>query len=1019
MRNIDHSPLNIDHSPLAIDHWLRRCWLQLALFTVTCSLFTSPAQAQTIGDAFYVYTKDGNISTFLRSEVTEFYYGFEDEEGVTHDDPVMQLIVMGDSVNKILLSDIDSVSFVTPATVYQPGVIRIEDGLMDFVESSDSLTIQFAANTQPSILPKVGDRLVTLEMNEKFPYGFVGEVKSVSGTTVECSKVSLTDVFDTYYNVSGNFSTPVEESRRIPLEYDWDYDKYIILDPIVRNFTPEMEDIIEEGDFTLSGQAKLKLTITPKIHVKATVIVSPKRGMKMNATLTGDFNTLAELGVYGKMKWTPEWRSKDIRLARIPIPYVPLFFVYLNPGAYANMSGELTADMQDQFDLQVQATMERDLLKLVQKKPTLNFRVSNHKFTPGNLSLKGSFELGGYVELGINCVSSDIAKFCVRAQAGPEVSSSLALHSSDVINAKTSPELYNRLSDVRVDLKFCHDIGLEYGVDEDIAEDAEGTLVTFSDDKKLISSWRIVPEFKNLSFEQSYSPRTSANAHATVVADPGCLIPVETGLRVTNADNETVKEWLYPAKFGGIEGLKAKKQQAQVDCQIDNLDTEAAYKVTPTVKLMGIEMLATPSADLERDPFPVRIVSIEQTGSHYSRKQGYEYDGKNYFYKFNVTTTVELNSEAKGIKDWGYIYHDIYDEDKKISCANLGTLTYPDTRYAYYYNGPQRTVDLRPYVQYEGENEIVEGKRRITYYVEFTHDAEATCPDDNHPHMIDLGLPSGTLWACCNVGAEDPKEEGSMFYGGSTSPFPEHWRTTEVYRNSFYSYENGTDKKFGYNYGWPRSGVVYSWMTDIKEEWMTLKDVSEIADFNDYIVFEPEIQAIRNDTSVTYYDFAGTKYDAATKYWGEGWQTPGYMQLDELTKQCTLEPVFDGVRSNPICFKFTGPNGRSILLPAFCGRVDENQYTRVRPNYPSLTGNSFSEEAYDHFGYYMVSYMAPKYFSATYKLRLYYSYSHWLKFAEEGWSPVYEETGYSFSIADQTTAVRPVAAKKVVESDED
>ena len=64
MRNIDHSPLNIDHSPLAIDHWLRRCWLQLALFTVTCSLFTSPAQAQTIGDAFYVYTKDGNISTF-------------------------------------------------------------------------------------------------------------------------------------------------------------------------------------------------------------------------------------------------------------------------------------------------------------------------------------------------------------------------------------------------------------------------------------------------------------------------------------------------------------------------------------------------------------------------------------------------------------------------------------------------------------------------------------------------------------------------------------------------------------------------------------------------------------------------------------------------------------------------------------------------------------------------------------------------------------------------------------------
>ena len=24
-----------------------------------------------------------------------------------------------------------------------------------------------------------------------------------------------------------------------------------------------------------------------------------------------------------------------------------------------------------------------------------------------------------------------------------------------------------------------------------------------------------------------------------------------------------------------------------------------------------------------------------------------------------------------------------------------------------------------------------------------------TCPDGNHPHMIDLGLPSKTKWACC------------------------------------------------------------------------------------------------------------------------------------------------------------------------------------------------------------------------------------------------------------------------------
>lgn len=43
------------------------------------------------------------------------------------------------------------------------------------------------------------------------------------------------------------------------------------------------------------------------------------------------------------------------------------------------------------------------------------------------------------------------------------------------------------------------------------------------------------------------------------------------------------------------------------------------------------------------------------------------------------------------------------------------------------------------------------------------------CPDDNHPHLIDLGLPSGTKWACCNVGAHAPEENGGFYAWGETS----------------------------------------------------------------------------------------------------------------------------------------------------------------------------------------------------------------------------------------------------------
>jgi len=37
------------------------------------------------------------------------------------------------------------------------------------------------------------------------------------------------------------------------------------------------------------------------------------------------------------------------------------------------------------------------------------------------------------------------------------------------------------------------------------------------------------------------------------------------------------------------------------------------------------------------------------------------------------------------------------------------------------------------------------------------------CPDNNHPHAINLGLPSGTIWACCNDGASYPEGYGTRY----------------------------------------------------------------------------------------------------------------------------------------------------------------------------------------------------------------------------------------------------------------
>ena len=39
-------------------------------------------------------------------------------------------------------------------------------------------------------------------------------------------------------------------------------------------------------------------------------------------------------------------------------------------------------------------------------------------------------------------------------------------------------------------------------------------------------------------------------------------------------------------------------------------------------------------------------------------------------------------------------------------------------------------------------------------------------------NWVDLGLPSGLLWATCNVGANSPEDYGDYFAWGETQPQP-------------------------------------------------------------------------------------------------------------------------------------------------------------------------------------------------------------------------------------------------------
>ncbi len=135
---------------------------------------------------------------------------------------------------------------------------------------------------------------------------------------------------------------------------------------------------------------------------------------------------------------------------------------------------------------------------------------------------------------------------------------------------------------------------------------------------------------------------------------------------------------------------------------------------------------------------------------------------------------------------------------------------------------------------------------------------------DGHEY-VDLGLPSGLLWATCNVGASLPEDYGDYFAWAETQP-------KSYYDENTYTYHD-----------------------------------SQYGDYTKY-----------NDTDNLTILQAGD--DAATANWSSGWRTPTCEEWEELLRHCALvwttQNGVDGLR-------FTGTNGNTLFLPAAGCRQDD------------------------------------------------------------------------------------------------
>lgn len=159
------------------------------------------------GEAFYVYRNDGDFNGFFYDDVIEMRQSRFDQDSVEYDSYVMQEIVTADSIYRIPLCAIDSISFVQPEIILNDKLFIMDaEGTATYVIRAEGRSVLLDNKIPSQLLPKVGNVVVGVNdeiFGEDFRAFKVKKVETTSdGILLSGDKItSLSDVFVQFVSV--------------------------------------------------------------------------------------------------------------------------------------------------------------------------------------------------------------------------------------------------------------------------------------------------------------------------------------------------------------------------------------------------------------------------------------------------------------------------------------------------------------------------------------------------------------------------------------------------------------------------------------------------------------------------------------------------------------------------------------------------------------------------------------------------------------------------------------------------
>lgn len=168
---------------------------------------------------------------------------------------------------------------------------------------------------------------------------------------------------------------------------------------------------------------------------------------------------------------------------------------------------------------------------------------------------------------------------------------------------------------------------------------------------------------------------------------------------------------------------------------------------------------------------------------------------------------------------------------------------------------------------------------------------------------VDLGLPSGNMWATCNVGAENPEDEGDYFSWAEVSPKSDYsWNTLKYYHNSnpIYFTKYSWDSSYPCDYLDTLEKKDDAACVNMKGSWSmpNIDDYDELKDYTTQTYVEVNGQHCMKFTSANgnYIIFPGSGWlqDTVKEYYDEGystalWMNHVYVSSDEYAQYFSIK----------------------------------------------------------------------------------------------------------------------------------